>query len=140
MLTLGASAALAFALYVGTGLPPLWGWLIGVNIVTALTWWSDKRRAQAGAWRVPESNLILLVLLGGTMAALAASQLLRHKTSKVSFRVAFWVTVFVQIGLLVGWWFVAGRNGGQVTIEGGAAVSDRPVAKPTGENASKYRY
>jgi uncharacterized membrane protein YsdA (DUF1294 family) len=110
MLTIGASAALAFGLYKGVGLPILWGWLVGVNIVTALTWWYDKRRAQAGAWRVPESNLILLVLLGGTIAALAASQGLRHKTSKVSFRVGFWIAVLIQIGLLAGWWYVVHHN------------------------------
>jgi uncharacterized membrane protein YsdA (DUF1294 family) len=40
-------------------------------------------------------------LVGGWPGAIVAQQMLRHKTSKVSFRVAFWLTVLVNVGVFV---------------------------------------
>ena len=53
----------------------------------------DKRRAQAGEWRVPESQLHLLELLGGWPGAFLAQRRLRHKCSKRSFQCVFWLIV-----------------------------------------------
>lgn len=84
---------------------PLWaaGPLLGLNL---LTWWLyaiDKNAARTGAWRVSENQLHLLSLLGGWPAAWLAQQRLRHKTSKVSFRVAYWITVLLHCGALLAW-------------------------------------
>lgn len=56
----------------------------------------DKSAAQRGQWRTRESTLHLLALVGGWPGALAAQRLLRHKSSKVHFQVAFWVSVFLN--------------------------------------------
>ena len=61
----------------------------------------DKTAAQANEWRIPEGTLLMLGLLGGWPGAIMAQQMLRHKTSKVSFRVAFWLTVLVNVGVFV---------------------------------------
>ncbi|MBD8538894.1 DUF1294 domain-containing protein [Frigoribacterium sp. CFBP 8751] len=80
------------------GLAPwLVGGLVGVNALTALVYALDKSAARRGRRRTPERTLLLLGLLGGWPAALVAQQLLRHKTSKRSFQLAFWATVAVDV-------------------------------------------
>jgi uncharacterized membrane protein YsdA (DUF1294 family) len=41
-----------------------------VNAGTLLCFWHDKRRALAGGWRIRESDLLSLALIGGSPAAL----------------------------------------------------------------------
>lgn len=65
-------------------------------VLSVLTYWSyarDKRRAQAGEWRVPEVWLHLLELAGGWPGAWLAQRRLRHKCSKGSYQVVFWLIV-----------------------------------------------
>jgi uncharacterized membrane protein YsdA (DUF1294 family) len=72
-------------------------------IISALTYAlyaKDKSSAQKGNWRTPESTLHLLSLIGGWPGAIIAQSNLRHKSKKISFRVAYWVTVIVNCGVL----------------------------------------
>jgi uncharacterized membrane protein YsdA (DUF1294 family) len=67
-------------------------------VLSALTYWTyalDKRRAEDGEWRVPEARLHLLELLGGWPGAWLAQMRLRHKCSKGSYQIAFWLIVLV---------------------------------------------
>jgi len=57
----------------------------------------DKSRAKSGGRRVPEKTLHLLEFFGGWPGALVAQQVLRHKTQKTSFRIAFWVCVLANV-------------------------------------------
>lgn len=58
---------------------------------------SDKWRAQKGGYsRTPEKALHILELAGGWPAAFIAQRFLRHKTSKVSFQVVFWMIVLLH--------------------------------------------
>ena len=71
---------------------------IYVLVSNALTYWTyalDKRRAEEGLWRVPEARLHLLEMLGGWPGAFLAQRRLRHKCSKVSYQVVFWLIVLV---------------------------------------------
>jgi uncharacterized membrane protein YsdA (DUF1294 family) len=61
----------------------------------------DKSAARQGRRRTPERTLLLLGLAGGWPGALAAQQLLRHKSSKTSFLAKFWFTVILNLALLV---------------------------------------
>lgn len=74
-----------------------------VGAITFVTYGVDKRAAQRGARRVPESTLHLLALTGGWPGALAAQQMFRHKTRKQPFRVVFWLTVVVNSMMVAGW-------------------------------------
>ncbi len=53
----------------------------------------DKRMAVRGGWRVPESTLLGVGLLGGWPGAWMAQTRLRHKTVKPSFQWRFKATV-----------------------------------------------
>lgn len=63
--------------------------LLAVNVATFAAYWSDKRAAQAQARRTPEAMLHLLELLGGWPAAWLAQRVLRHKSRKERYQLAF---------------------------------------------------
>jgi uncharacterized membrane protein YsdA (DUF1294 family)/cold shock CspA family protein len=69
-------------------------------VVSGLTMFAyafDKSAAMNARWRTQEQTLHVLELLGGWPGALIAQQLFRHKTSKNSYQVAFWVCVVVNV-------------------------------------------
>lgn len=77
----------------------LWtaGLYFAASLVCFLAYAIDKSAATAGRWRIAESTLLLLGVVGGWPGAIIAQQMLRHKTKKASFRSAFWATVFVNV-------------------------------------------
>jgi uncharacterized membrane protein YsdA (DUF1294 family) len=79
----------------------LWLYLIA-STVAFITYAWDKSAARNGNWRTRESTLHLLALAGGWPGAWAAQRLLRHKSSKQSFLLVFWLTVCLNCALL-GW-------------------------------------
>ena len=101
ILIAGAFMALVALSVISGKLPAviLWGYLL-ISLITFFVYASDKVAAKDGAWRIQESTLHLLALVGGWPGALIAQQKLRHKSKKQSFRSAFWVTVFVNVGVL----------------------------------------
>ncbi|MDD5369486.1 MAG: DUF1294 domain-containing protein [Anaerolineaceae bacterium] len=76
-------------------------WLVAINLVTLLTYGYDKAIAGSGKMRVPETVLLGLGLLGGTLAALAAMQLFRHKTIKRTFQKKFWLVTAAQLAAVL---------------------------------------
>jgi len=84
---------------------------LGVPLVLSIfaffAYRSDKRRAEAGKWRVPESTLHIIEILGGWPGAFLAQRQFRHKTSKVSFQIIFWIIImahqFLAVDSLNGW-------------------------------------
>ena len=73
-----------------------------VSILTFLVYWFDKSAARHGQWRTKESSLLLLGLAGGWPGAVVAQRVLRHKSRKQQFQVAFWGTVVMNC-VAVGW-------------------------------------
>ena len=82
---------------------PNWVGLIylGASIACAIAYVRDKAAAKSGQWRVSESTLLSLGLLGGWPGAIVAQQVLRHKSSKASFRSAFWGSVVLNVAAFV---------------------------------------
>ena len=74
-----------------------------LSVLLFAVYWQDKRAAQAGRWRTPESTLHLLALLGGWPGAALAQHWLRHKSAKPGFRRMFWVTVLLNLLALAVW-------------------------------------
>ena len=64
----------------------------------------DKSAATRGQWRVSESTLHGLALIGGWPGALVAQRLFRHKSRKPSFQAAFIVTVVLNCAFLLWFW------------------------------------
>lgn len=72
-------------------------WFAGINLAAWLAFASDKRAAILKGRRVPESTLLTLALIGGSPAAIAAQQILRHKTRKEPFRTQLFLIIVGQI-------------------------------------------
>lgn len=78
------------------------GWYAVLGLVTYLMYAKDKAAAQRNEWRTPESTLHLLSVLGGWVGAMVAQNYLRHKSQKSEFRIAYYLTVLINLaGLLV---------------------------------------
>lgn len=69
-----------------------------LSLVCFVLYAIDKSAAVNGRWRTPESTLHLLALAGGWPGAILAQQWLRHKSSKLAFRIVFWCTVALNMG------------------------------------------
>ncbi len=68
-----------------------------LSVLTFIVYWWDKRQALARRWRIQESTLQLLAMLGGWPGALLAQAYLRHKSQKRPFLVVFWFAVVVNL-------------------------------------------
>lgn len=74
------------------GFPPIfWPAVAGgavclVNGLAFLMFGLDKRRARTGAWRISESTLLGIALIGGWFGAKLGQRVFRHKTRKEPFR------------------------------------------------------
>ena len=60
----------------------------------------DKRQAATGGRRVSEHTLHLMAFLGGWPGALLGQRQFRHKTQKATFRIAFWIVVFLHVSIV----------------------------------------
>jgi uncharacterized membrane protein YsdA (DUF1294 family)/cold shock CspA family protein len=83
-----------------------------VLVMSAISYWCyalDKGRARKKEWRIPESGLHLIELLGGWPGAFLAQRRLRHKCSKAGYQCAFWLIVlayqFTALESLQDWRF-----------------------------------
>lgn len=57
-------------------------YLVAINVLSLVVYGVDKWKARCGRWRVPESVLMWLAVLGGSVGAMTAMWLFRHKTLK----------------------------------------------------------
>lgn len=71
--------------------------LLGVNVAAFGAFWWDKRCARVGAWRISENTLLMLALFGGSVGAVTAQHLFRHKTRKEPFRTVLYAIVVLQL-------------------------------------------
>jgi len=71
-----------------------------MSVITFCAYAFDKSAARDGRWRTPESTLHFWSLIGGWSGALLAQNILRHKSSKVSFKRVYKVTVLLNVGII----------------------------------------
>lgn len=53
---------------------------VAVNVVSLIMMGVDKRRAIKRAWRIPESTLFVLAIIGGSIGSIIGMHLFHHKT------------------------------------------------------------
>ena len=78
--------------------------LVAVNLVSFTLYGLDKLKAKKGLWRIRESTLLLIALLGGSVGALLGMEVFRHKTKHWQFKVL--VPVFLVLHIALAVWLV----------------------------------
>ena len=73
--------------------------LAAVNLLAFALYGIDKLKAKKGAWRIPESTLLLVAFLGGSLGALLGMELFRHKTKHAKFKVLVPLFLILHIAL-----------------------------------------
>ncbi len=76
------------------------GYVIFASTLAYSLFATDKQRAVAGMWRVPEGTLLLVALAGGWPGAKLAQRRLRHKTRKQPFGATLNLIGLAQGGVL----------------------------------------
>ena len=82
-------------------LPNILIYLVTINIIAFLAMYIDKKKAEKGKWRIAESTLLTLALIGGSIGAIAGMYKFRHKTKKLRFTIGFPVILISQIVLAI---------------------------------------
>ncbi|MGF9562199.1 DUF1294 domain-containing protein [Neorhizobium sp. JUb45] len=75
------------------------------NVIVFCVYWWDKQAAIEGEWRVSENTLLTLAFLGGSLGAVSAQRLLRHKTRKEPFRSILMTIVGLHVVIAAFWLF-----------------------------------
>ena len=76
-------------------------YLIIINIIAFLAMYIDKRKAEQGKWRIEESTLFTLAIMGGSIGAIIGMYKFRHKTKKLRFTIGFPTILIAQIVLSI---------------------------------------
>lgn len=72
-------------------------WLVIINFISVIVCIADKSRVKRGKWRVRESTLWALTILGGGAGMYLTMRLIRHKTLHKSFMIGIPLIVILQI-------------------------------------------
>lgn len=76
-------------------------YIILINLIAFVVFGIDKRKAHKEQWRVPESTLFILAIIGGSIGALLGMLAFRHKTKHRKFTIGIPLILALQIALLV---------------------------------------
>ena len=75
--------------------------IIGGNVITFVVYGIDKLKAKKGKWRVPETTLLLLAIVGGSVGAWCGVRVWHHKTMHAKFKYGIPLIMAMQAGILV---------------------------------------
>lgn len=76
-------------------------YLIFINIITFMVYGIDKLKAKKGKWRIPESTLLLLAIVGGSIGAWCGVKVCHHKTMHKKFRYGILLIMTIQIVIII---------------------------------------
>ena len=79
-------------------------YLIVINLIGFLTMYIDKKKAQKGAWRIPEKTIFIITAIGGGIGTIAGMYKFRHKTQKKIFTIGLPFIVILDILAVI--WYV----------------------------------
>ena len=72
-------------------------YLLGINAFGFLIMLIDKTKARRGKWRIPESTLITVAIIGGSIGSLLGMYAFRHKTRHPKFTLGIPLIIVAQI-------------------------------------------
>lgn len=79
-------------------------YFIAINFISFTVMGVDKYKARKRAWRIPESTLFVLALIGGSIGSIAGMHLFHHKTRHWYFLYGIPAMLVVHILLIILIW------------------------------------
>jgi len=76
-------------------------YIVGVNVLAFLVFGIDKWKAKKRKWRISETSLLLLAVIGGSIGAWLGMKVWHHKTMHKKFKYGIPLILFVQFALLM---------------------------------------
>jgi uncharacterized membrane protein YsdA (DUF1294 family) len=61
----------------------------------------DKRKAKNHKWRIPEKNIFLIAILGGSLGCLLGMNIFRHKTKHWYFKFGLPTILILQVVAII---------------------------------------
>ena len=75
-------------------------YLLAINAVAFIMYGIDKYKAKKAKWRIPETTLLLLAVLGGSIGTWMGMKVWHHKTMHKKFKYAIPAILLIQIALM----------------------------------------
>lgn len=75
-------------------------YLLAINAVTFIVYGIDKYKAKKAKWRISETTLLLLAVLGGSIGAWIGMKVWHHKTMHKKFKYGIPAILLIQIALM----------------------------------------
>jgi uncharacterized membrane protein YsdA (DUF1294 family) len=72
-----------------------------INLISFIVMGLDKHKAQKRQWRIPESTLFVLALIGGSIGSILGMRIFHHKTRHWYFVYGMPAILIVQIILVL---------------------------------------
>lgn len=76
-------------------------YIIFINILGFVLMGLDKYKSKIQTWRIPESNLFLTAIAGGSIGSIAGMYFFRHKTKHLSFVIGMPLILILEAGILL---------------------------------------
>ena len=76
-------------------------YIVIINILTFIVYGIDKLKAKKGKWRIPESTLLLLAIIGGSIGAFLGMKVWHHKTMHKKFTIGIPLVFALQVALAI---------------------------------------
>lgn len=80
-------------------------YIVVINIIGLLLMKWDKYLARKQKWRIPESRIWLIALVGGAFGTTMGMYMFRHKTKHMKFILFLPILVILQVIGLIYWQF-----------------------------------
>ena len=77
------------------------GYIFFINIVGFSLMGIDKRKAIKKVWRIPESTLFIVALIGGSIGSIIGMNFFRHKTKHWYFVLGMPLILIAQIAAII---------------------------------------
>ncbi len=72
-------------------------YLVAINLIAYILYAIDKYKSKKHKWRISEKALIAVALFGGSIGALFAMKMFRHKTKHKKFTIGVPLILIAQI-------------------------------------------
>ena len=72
-------------------------WVLVLSLIGFATMGIDKYKAKKDLWRIPEKNLFLVAILGGSIGSMLGMKVFRHKTQHKIFQYGMPAIFIIQL-------------------------------------------